>query len=869
MEDGKAQQTNTHLTRTEKRKNFFLILYFFLFSYFYYYYYSSIDLLAISGEMDSPPTVALKVEGMMCQKNCGSTVQSALESVPGVTKVVVSHPQGTAMVWLSSSSSFFNSNSLVSVIEDVGYGAEITEDRSKVNSSVESNGVNVESNPDIVLEVEGMMCQKNCGSTVQSALEGVGAVSKAMVSYPEKKAYIWIKREKFAVSTQLLMSAIEDVGYDARVLIDNRNVFGNESFADEEVGSSMPSPDLSVFVRGIDNTDANVIERVLLSMEGVFNVHIDVVSKHVNIWGYAERSKVVARLLGKGYRVEHEDGEGFVSEKNTIEMVDIHNPIVPPGKFIKLKVNGSNQADEVTATLNSIPYLKADLSKRIITVIFDEEHINEERLREILVERGLEKYILSDDDCAGKPGKKEFRYSIRGMSCGNCAVKIEKALAKMPGVVSASVSVMTHQGLAVVDDTVLHACGPRDLMDKVKSLGYDCELLMGDKSGSSNEENERELAQWRRLTIISLVFGLPVLVLHLTSHYNDVLMEFMMQPALCHGGIDVGQVVMIILNSIMLVSVGYKFYRGALVSAVHGSFGMDFLVMTGTFITFAYSAVKIYFACALQQPTEHVFFEVTGMLLLFVTIGKYIESYAKGKSATSVAELLKLQPREAYLVSDSSADEILDPDIKDPNVHEEHVKLISVNLLQKGDVVKVLPGGRIPTDGRIVFGNSYVDESTITGESNPVRRDKGDEVFGSTVNQDNCLFISVTSYGADSALAQIVRLVESAQMNKAPVQQFADRLAGIFTPIILVLAVSTFFVWYMLCSSHIVPKSWFENEYNDPVLFSLLFAISVVVISCPCALGLATPTAIMVGTTVGASNGILIKGGGAFEVAHK
>jgi P-type Cu+ transporter len=195
--------------------------------------------------------------------------------------------------------------------------------------------------------------------------------------------------------------------------------------------------------------------------------------------------------------------------------------------------------------------------------------------------------------------------------------------------------------------------------------------------------------------------------------------------------------------------------------------------------------------------------------------------------------------------------------------------VIDVDLLQKGDIVKVLPGGRIPTDGKIVFGSSYIDESTITGESNPVKKEKEDEVFGSTVNQDHCLYIAVASYGADSALAQIVRLVENAQMNKAPVQQYADRLAGIFTPIILFLATLTFIIWYTLCTNHIVPTSWFKEEYNDPFLFSLLFSISVVVISCPCALGLATPTAIMVGTTVGATNGILIKGGSAFEIAHK
>ena len=155
------------------------------------------------------------------------------------------------------------------------------------------------------------------------------------------------------------------------------------------------------------------------------------------------------------------------------------------------------------------------------------------------------------------------------------------------------------------------------------------------------------------------------------------------------------------------------------------------------------------------------------------------------------------------------------------------------------------------------------------GESLPVQKKKGDQVFGSTVNQNNVMYIGVTSLGSDSALAQIVKLVEAAQMNKAPVQAYADRVAGVFTPIILVLAVVTFVVWCSLSVTHVVPESWFREEHDDPYLFSMIFAISVVVISCPCALGLATPTAILVGTSVGAANGILIKGGGAFETAHK
>jgi Cu+-exporting ATPase len=159
--------------------------------------------------------------------------------------------------------------------------------------------------------------------------------------------------------------------------------------------------------------------------------------------------------------------------------------------------------------------------------------------------------------------------------------------------------------------------------------------------------------------------------------------------------------------------------------------------------------------------------------------------------------------------------------------------------------------------------------SISTGESLPVMKKKGDIVFGSTVNQNNLLYVRVTSLGSESALAQIVKLVEAAQMNKAPVQAYADRVAGIFTPIILLLAAMTFTVWCSLSVAHVVPAKWYSDEHNDPYLFSMIFAISVVVISCPCALGLATPTAIMAGTSVGAANGILIKGGNAFETAHK
>ena len=278
---------------------------------------------------------------------------------------------------------------------------------------------------------------------------------------------------------------------------------------------------------------------------------------------------------------------------------------------------------------------------------------------------------------------------------------------------------------------------------------------------------------------------------------------------------------------------------------------------------------------------------------MFVTFGKFLEAYAKGKTVSAITNLLSMQPRQALLVvtdDDDSADKknndqglkfggsghgrsygALDPvpaSVAPSSssggsektsggsfvatshavaIPSERLKEISVELVQKGDVLKVLPGSRIPTDGCIVAGSSYIDESMITGESVPVLKRKGDIVFGSTVNQLSPLYIKATAVGSDGALAQIVRMVEAAQMNKAPVQAYADRIAGVFTPVVLSLALLTYLTWLMLAWTHSIPQEWFEDEYGDPQLFAMLFAISVVVISCPCALGLATPTAIMVG----------------------
>ncbi|CAN1225443.1 Copper-transporting ATPase RAN1, partial [Linum grandiflorum] len=293
------------------------------------------------------------------------------------------------------------------------------------------------------------------------------------------------------------------------------------------------------------------------------------------------------------------------------------------------------------------------------------------------------------------------------------------------------------------------------------------------------------------------------------------------------------------LVSVVQFVIGKRFYIGAARALKNGSTNMDVLVALGTTASYVYSVCALLYGAAtgFWSPT---YFETSSMLITFVLMGKYLECLAKGKTSDAIKKLVELAPATAFVFSGG-------------NIQEREIDAL---LIQPGDTLKVIPGAKIPADGEVVWGSSYVNESMVTGEAEPVLKEANSSVIGGTINLHGVLHVKATRIGSDAVLSQIISLVETAQMSKAPIQKFADFVASIFVPVVIALAMITWLGWWL-------------PEHGNFFVFSLMFSISVVVIACPCALGLATPTAVMVATGVGAKHGVLIKGGDALERAEK
>ncbi|PCH36259.1 copper transporting p-type ATPase-like protein [Wolfiporia cocos MD-104 SS10] len=443
---------------------------------------------------------------------------------------------------------------------------------------------------------------------------------------------------------------------------------------------------------------------------------------------------------------------------------------------------------------------------------------------------------------------------IFGMTCSSCTSTVETQLSAMPGINSVAVSLATETCKVEFDRSMI---GPREMVERIEEMGFDA--VLSDEQDSTQLRSlarTKEIQEWRQRFLWSLAFAVPVFFISMVAPHLPGFC--MVVKARLINGLNLGDLLVWIITTPAQFWIGQKFYRNAWKSLRHGSATMDVLVMLGTSAAYFYSVFAIIFALFQRDPDymPMIFFDTSTMLIMFVSLGRYLENRAKGRTSAALTDLMKLAPSSATIYTDA------------PACTQE--KKIPTELVQVGDTVKIVPGDKVPADGTVIRGTSTIDESAVTGEPVPVQKQVGDAVIGGTVNGLGTFDMLVTRAGKDTALAQIVKLVEDAQTSKAPIQAFADRVAGYFVPSVISLAAVTFAGWMIV--SHIIRESSLPDMFRAPgaskLAVCLQLCISVVVVACPCALGLSTPTAIMVGTGVGAKNGILIKGGRALEASR-
>ncbi|NLX62394.1 MAG: copper-translocating P-type ATPase [Tissierellia bacterium] len=403
---------------------------------------------------------------------------------------------------------------------------------------------------------------------------------------------------------------------------------------------------------------------------------------------------------------------------------------------------------------------------------------------------------------------------VEGMTCSACSARVEKVLSRIDGVKFASVNLSTNKAVvefpagAIEDEVLIRA---------IEKAGYKAEVEVERDIDREKEMREKEIKSLKRSFIISAIFSLPLfsaMFFHMAGRHN----------ILTNGYFQ------LVLATFVQFVIGSRFYVGAYKSLRGGGANMDVLVALGTTAAYFYSIYNLVIGI------DEYYFEASAVIITLILLGKTFEAVAKGRTSEAIKKLIGLQPKTARVIRDG----------REVDLPIEEVVI--------GDIVVVRPGEKIPVDGVIVEGNSSIDESMITGESIPIDKSVGDEVIGATINKFGSFKFKATKVGKDTVLAQIVKLVEEAQGSKAPVQRLADKISGIFVPIVVAIALITLLGYYLI-----------QGDFNT----GLINAVAVLVIACPCALGLATPTAIMVGTGKGAENGILFKSGEHLEKAHE
>ncbi|GMF20680.1 unnamed protein product [Phytophthora lilii] len=713
----------------------------------------------------------------------------------------------------------------------------------------------------VYLAIDGISCT-NGAQQVQDTLNTADGVANAIVDLDTKQAAVYLSPDSHLTEADLI-ALVKSAGqkYTASVMSPVCSV---------EVDRSAPtSRTVLLEIEGMScaKNCARKVQQALTETEGVVSATVDFDSKRASIEVSPERHfndevllEVVQGVGSKfSARLINPDGEALPpkrvgaesnhtsDEKSFAYVDDINISIDEAVKSALAKatllIGGmtcnscANTVETALARLEGVQSADVSFVTEKAVVRFDKDVVDVRSLIEAVETVGYEASYVSGDD---KSETGNVTLLVGGMTCNSCANSVENALKSTEGVLSVTVSFATEKAVICFDKNVI---GIRALIDAVEDIGYEASYVLGTAAQQAlGDQRAREIMRYRTDFLIALIFTLPILFIMLLfeniTRFKHGLMSNIL-PGLSWEALSVA----ILATPVQFYS-ARRFHLDAWKGMKNRMLGMAFLVSMGSNVSYAYGLFTIIRAIIMDESSiaNADMFMTSSVLISFVVLGKLLEATAKGKTSAALTKLMELQVKVATLLVFST---------DKSRVLEE--KVVPIELVQRGDILKVIRGSSIPTDGIVVYGEGRVDESMLTGESKTIKKSVGDRVLGATLNVDGLFHMEVTGIDNDTALGRIIRLVEDAQTSKAPIQAYADYISSIFVPTVLALAFVTFAVWYIL---------------DGKFVSALDFGIATLVVACPCALGLATPTAVMVGTGVGAERGVLIKGGEPLQTAH-
>ncbi|XP_072126967.1 copper-transporting ATPase 1 isoform X1 [Mobula birostris] len=880
----------------------------------------------------SEMVVKMRIEGMTCH-SCCSTIEGKVGKLQGVQRIKVSlNSQEATIVYQAH---LITPEDLRSQIESAGFFATIKTKAKPLKLDVDierlinatqatKSAVQEVTNnlTNLILRIDGMHCT-SCVTNIESNISELTAVHKIKVSLESKRAVI--QYNPTMITSNALQQAIEALPPgNFKVFLSDEcqaaksapNVVQHPLVPSIQPTFESKKHQLSsvavINIKGMTcNSCVRTIEENLSSKNGVISVHVSLAQQNGTVEydplftspeelrdmiddmgfdailpGNTEPAMIKTEVLPKVFIKDKKIRNGICETKVKEELpsqemgITSQNTgsLAPEKCFIQVTgmtcascvaniERNLKQEDGIYSVLVALMAGKAE-------VRYNSAIINPPDIAELIKELGFGASVLEDSD--GSNGHLEL--VVRGMTCASCVHNIESTLMKTKGILYTSVALATNKAHVKFDPECI---GPRDIIKIIEGLGYDASLVKKDRTASHLDHRE-EIRRWKRSFLISLFFCIPVMVMMIymmvadhaffkshqngsttdefEQHHASMFLEQQLLPGLS---------IMNLLSFVLCFPVqfigGWYFYIQAYKALKHKTANMDVLIVLATTVAFLYSCIVLAVAMMEEAKVNPVtFFDTPPMLFVFIGLGRWLEHIAKGKTSEALAKLMSLQATEATIVKINDDHSILS---------EEQ---IDVELVQRGDIVKVVPGGKFPVDGKVIEGHSMADESLITGEAMPVTKKLGSSVIAGSINQHGSLLIEATHVGSETTLSQIVKLVEEAQTSKAPIQQFADKLSGYFVPFIVGVSVLALIAWIIIGFLNFELVEKYFPGYNKSlaqseviVRFAFQASITVLCIACPCALGLATPTAVMVGTGVGAQNGILIKGGEPLEMAHK